>query len=158
MTLVRAWRITKTRYAAQAFDGKGARLAGGRWNSPGVALVYTSSSASLVALEMLVHLENASILSAYSLIWCEFDAAISRPLERALLPKQWRSSPPPPETQALGDRWIAAGTSAVLEVPSAVIPEESNYLINPAHPEFRRIRVGPARPMEIDPRLLGARD
>jgi RES domain-containing protein len=114
---IRTWRITKTRYAAQAFDGKGARLAGGRWNSPGTPLVYTSSSGSLATLEILVHLGNSSILGSYSLIWCEFDASLVRPLDRSLLPKRWRISPPPPETQALGDRWVGDGISAVLAVP-----------------------------------------
>ena len=157
MSSIRAWRITKTRYAAQAFDGKGARLAGGRWNSPGTPLVYTSSSASLATLEILVHLGNSSILGAYSLVWCEFDASLSRPLDRALLPKRWRSAPPPPEVQALGDRWVADAVSAVLEVPSVVIPDESNYLINPAHPDFRRIKVGQPRPLELDSRLIAGR-
>jgi RES domain-containing protein len=149
-----AWRIVKAKHAPAAFDGEGARLEGGRWNSPGTPVVYTSASAALAALELLVHLGRESILSAYVLIACTFDEALVSPLDRKRLPNNWRSYPAPPELQRIGDEWVRAGTSAVLKVPSAVIATDANYLLNPRHPDFRAIRVSDPRPFEYDPRLL----
>lgn len=153
MTLT-AWRIVKARYAANAFDGEGARMEGGRWNSPGTPVVYTSQSAALAALEMLVHLGRGSILAAYVLIPCISDDPLISRLERKRLPKNWRSYPAPPELQLIGDDWVKSGTSAVLEVPSAVIDTDSNYLLSSRHRDFKRIRVMKRQPFEFDLRLL----
>ena len=152
MTLV-AWRIVKARQAASAFDGEGARVEGGRWNSPGTPLVYTSQSAALAALEMLVHLGRASILLAYVLIPCMFDDPVVTRLDRKRLPKNWRSYPAPAGLQLIGDEWVKNPTSAVLEVPSAVIETDSNYLLNPHHRDFHAIRVMDPQPFEFDLRL-----
>lgn len=149
-----AWRIVKARHAAAAFDGEGARLEGGRWNSPGTPVVYTSGSAALAALELLVHLGRRSILSAYVLIACTCDEAVVSRLERKRLPHNWRSYPALPELQLIGDEWVRAGTSAVLNVPSAVIATDENYLLNPRHPDFQAIRVSDPQPFEYDPRVL----
>lgn len=153
---ITAWRIVKARHAANAFDGEGARVEGGRWNSPGTPLVYTSQSAALAALELLVHLGRGSILAAYVLIPCAFEDAVVSRLDRKLLPKNWRSYPAPPELQLIGDEWVKGGTSAVLEVPSAVIETDSNYLLHPRHPDFRAIRVMEPQPFEFDLRVLKA--
>ena len=119
-------------------------------------MVYTSQSAALAALEMLVHLGRASILHSYVLIPCAFDdAAVSR-LDRRRLPGNWRSYPAPPELQLLGDDWVKSGTSAVLVVPSAVIETVSNYLLSPHHRDFRAIRVMEPQPFELDVRLLNS--
>jgi RES domain-containing protein len=149
-----AWRIVKTRFAAQAFDGEGARLYGGRWNSVGVRMVYTAGSVSLAVLEILVNLENTYVLPAYSLCAVNFDDDLVTTLDRSRLPANWRDSPSPPELLAIGDAWIASGSSAVLEVPSAVVESESNYLINPAHPDFAALVIEPPQPFTFDPRLL----
>lgn len=149
-----AWRIVKTRFAAQAFDGEGARLYGGRWNSVGVRMVYTAGSVSLAVLEILVHLENTDVLPAYSLCAVHFDDTVVTNLDRARLPPNWRDSPSPPELLTIGDAWIASGKSAVLEVPSAIVESESNYLINPAHPDFASVVIEPSQPFTFDPRLL----
>lgn len=107
--------------------------------------MYTSQSAALAALEMLVHLGRASVLHAYVLIPCTFNDAVVSRLDRKRLPENWRSDPAPHELQLIGDEWVKSGTSAVLEVPSAVIEVESNYLLNPQHKDFRAIRVkGPS--------------
>jgi RES domain-containing protein len=148
------WRIVKARHAAGAFDGEGARLEGGRWNSPGTPVVYTSQSAALAALEMLVHLGRGSILPAYVLIPCTFDDALVSRLDRKRLPKNWRSYPAPPELQLIGDEWVNRGASAVLEVPSAVIETDSNYLLNPQHPDFKAVRLMDPQGFEFDLRLL----
>lgn len=153
MTLT-TWRIVKARHAAGAFDGAGARVEGGRWNSPGTPVVYTSQSAALAALELLVHLGRGSILSAYVLIPCAFDEALVSRLDRVRLPVNWRAYPAPPELQLIGDEWAKGGGSAVLEVPSAVIDTDSNFLLNPRHPDFHTIRVMDPWPFEFDLRLL----
>lgn len=150
---ITAWRIVKARHAATAFDGEGARLQGGRWNPPGVAMVYTAQSAALATLEMLVHFRQAAV-PAYVLIPCEFDARLVQTLDRRRLPDGWRAFPPPPELALLGDRWIRSAASAVLQVPSAIVPSESTYLLNPHHRDFRAIRVGSPQPFELDLRLL----
>jgi RES domain-containing protein len=149
-----SWRIVKARHAASAFDGEGARADGGRWNSPGTAVVYTSQSAALAALEMLVHLGRGSILAAYLLIPCTFDEGLLSRLDRKRLPKNWRSYPAPPELQVIGDHWVKSGTSAALEVPSAVIETDSNYLLNPHHRDFGGIRIMDPQPFDFDLRLL----
>ena len=85
------WRIVKNRHASTAFDGEGARLYGGRWNSPGTRMVYTSSTISLAVLEVLVNLQEASLLSSYSLISSSVDDALVERLDRSRLPDGWRS-------------------------------------------------------------------
>lgn len=148
-----AWRLTKTKYLASAWDGKGARQAGGRWNSVGTAAVYTSSTLSLALAETLVHL-SAGVLPAYTAIPIEFDDALVSILEPDDVPKNWNVDPPPASTQAIGDAWVSAGRSAVLRVPSVVVPVEFNYVLNPKHPDFPSARVGAPWPFPFDPRLF----
>ena len=150
---ITAWRITKARYAVNAFDGEGARLAGGRWTSPGHPVVYTAENAALAALEMLVHLD-ATARPAYALIPCTFPRDLVLCLDRRRLPAAWRSYPAPAVLQQLGDAWFKSGTSAVLDVPSAVIEMQSNYLLNPTHADFARIRTGKPGSFDFDSRLL----
>lgn len=152
--ILTTWRIVKARHAAGAFDGEGARIEGGRWNSPGTAVVYTSQSAALAALEMLVHLGRGASLLTYVLIPCMFDDAFVSRLDRRRLPRNWRSYPAPPDLQLLGDEWVRNDASAVLEVPSAIIETESNYLLNPRHRDFREVRVMDPQRFEFDLRLL----
>ena len=148
------WRIVKTRYAAQVFDGEGARLYGGRWNSPGVRMVYTSESIALAALEILTQTGKSSLLASYSRCAVHFDDSLVTSLDRSLLPTNWRTYPAPPELQLIGDTWIANSSSVVLEVPSVLIETESNYLINPQHPDFRFLSIEPPEPFTFDPRLI----
>lgn len=150
---ITAWRITKARYAASAFDGKGARLAGGRWTSPGSPVVYTAENPALAALEILVHLDAAA-RPAYVLIPCTFPSDIVLRLDRRRLPSGWRSYPAPAVLQQLGDAWLKSGTSAVLDVPSVVIDMQSNYLLDPTHPDFAKVAIGKPRPFDFDARLL----
>lgn len=149
----RAWRIVKKAHAATALSGEGARLYGGRWNSPGTPVVYTSGSLALAALENLVHL-NPPVRLEYVAIPLDFDEAWVRTVTPVNLPADWTGEPPPPSTQALGDQWIRTASSAVLELPSAIVRIEPNYLFNPAHPDFRKVRIGKAMPFAFDPRLL----
>ena len=152
--MVSAWRIVKARYAANAFDGEGARRSGGRWNSPGTSVVYASSTASLAMLEMLVHIGASAILPGYLLIECRFDPALGLPLQRAILPANWQEYPAPAEAREIGDRWVNHGRSVALEVPSVLLPQEHNFLINPAHPKFSSVKILPPTPFRFDARLL----
>lgn len=152
-----AWRIVKAHLAEDAFDGEGARVEGGRWNSPGTPVVYTSESAALAALELLVHLGGDAMPRGYVLMPCEFDESHVARLDRRRLPKNWRSYPAPAAFQAIGDEWVKNGRSAVLEVPSAVVDVDSNYLLNPHHGDFRSVRVLKPLPFDFDIRLVSRR-
>jgi RES domain-containing protein len=149
---ITAWRIVKARFAATAFDGEGARRFGGRWNSKG-PIVYTAGSRALAVLEMLVHLENSDLLKHYRLIPVTLDRTFVEVPDPETLLANWKRRPAPAGVRAWGDAWVAAGKSAVLEVPSVVIPGETNYLLNPRHADFPAITIGAPEPYRFDPRL-----
>jgi RES domain-containing protein len=149
----RAWRIVKKSHVAAAFDGEGAWLYGGRWNSRRTRIVYTSATLSLAALETLVHL-NPPVILEYAAIPVEFDDALVQAIALADLPADWTAEPPAPSTKAIGDRWVKEARSAVLEVPSAIVQAEFNCLLNLAHPDFKAIAIGQPIPFSFDPRLL----
>jgi len=150
--MLSAWRLTKTKLLASAWDGQGARKSGGRWNSVGIAVVYASGTLSLALVEVLVHLPSG-ILPAYSAVRVDFDESMVTAVERAELPANWRDHPPPQETRVIGDRWVAEGNGAVLRVPSVIVPNEFNYILNPSHPAFADISIGEPMPFPFDPRL-----
>jgi len=152
--LITAWRLAKTRHAASAFDGEGARLYGGRWNSPGTRIAYASDSIALATLEVLAHLQSVAILQSYSVATIRFPKELVEALEISALPAGWRHYPSPRENHAIGDKWVADEKTAVLRVPSAIIPAAANYLINPSHPDFHRIEIEPPQRFEFDPRLV----
>ena len=152
--MMRAWRITKTRYAAEALVSEGARRFGGRWTSPGFRVIYASESLSLATLEVLVHLQATEPIAAYSVFTVEIPDSLVGELEEANLPRNWRDYPTPPSNRALGDEWLTSCRSAVLEVPSVVIPHEHNFLINPEHEDFERLRFSGPEPFAMDSRLL----
>lgn len=147
-----AFRIVREAYAATAFTGEGAVLTGGRWNSPGARVVYTSASASLAALETLVHL-NPVLRFKYLIFQLEFEEALIEKIPPANLPAGWRDKPPPPATKRLGDVWVKQARTAVLELPSVIIPGESNFLLNTSHPDFKSIIIGKAEAFSFDSRL-----
>lgn len=153
----RAWRIDKTRWAATSFSGEGARLYGGRWNSPGRPVVYAAEHPALAAMEILVHAVPDQLLAtAYCLIEATFDDVLVDELPAKDLPPDWADDPAPDSTRRLGDAWLAApGSRPVLRVPSAVVRTTNNYLLNPLHPRFGEVRIGTPQPFRFDPRLLG---
>lgn len=153
MTL-RSWRLIKAKNADTAFTGEGARLYGGRWNSPGRKVVYTSATLSLAILEILVHLDSNQLLPSYSIYDAEFDERLVTRVSTDSLPGNWRAYPAPPATQQVGDRWLVEQTSAVLQFPSVIVPLEHNYLLNPEHTDFAKIKLNGPHPFPIDPRLL----
>jgi RES domain-containing protein len=148
-----AWRITKRKHLKTAFSGSGARKYGGRWNSPGTAIVYTAQTQSLAVLEMLVHLGGPELLQRYVLIGVEIEKSLVGEVEISELPRNWRANPAPAALRRFGDDWVAGGESAVLRVPSALVPGENNFLINPAHADFRKLVVRDAIGFEFDERL-----
>ena len=150
---VSAWRITKEVHARSAFSGEGARLYGGRWNSRGTALIYTAQSQSLAVLEMLVHLDSPELLKHFVLFEVTIPSSLVEVLEAAKLPRHWKENPIPDEVQSVGDDWVRGRRSAVLRVPSTLVPAECNFLLNPAHPEFRKLHMGKAVPFAFDARL-----
>lgn len=149
----RLWRVVKRAHAATAFDGKAAARFGGRWNSPGRPAVYASATKSLALLEILVHLDVGRPLPRFVAFAFDVDERSITRLPVARMPRDWRGSRGLPVTRGLGDDWLASGKSLVLAVPSAIVPEESNYLLNPLHPNWRRLRFGRAVPFLLDPRL-----
>ena len=152
---VQAFRIVQKSLSATAFDGEGARKHGGRWNSRGKPLVYTSGTLALATLEIFVHLESYEVLNKrYCYIPVDIPKTICKTLDRSLLPAGWDSDPPIFVTRELGDRWLAAGDSAVLVVPSAIVPAGVNYLINPQHPDFSKIVIHPMLDYVFSSRLL----
>lgn len=151
--MARVWRIVKKKYVDSAFSGKGARQAGGRFNSPGHSVVYTSGSLALAQLEILVILPTERLLAGYVAFRAEIPNGDLKVLNREELPENWRQSPAPDSVKKLGDRWIQSETSLALRVPSAVVPAEGNILINPNHFAFEKMEIeGPFDP-EIDNRL-----
>ena len=154
MSLVRTWRIVKTRFAKQAFDGEGARLFGGRWSSQGFGVVYTSATASLAVLEVFANVQRGDLLTSYQLLSCTFDDSLLTRIEPGDLPANWRQTPAPTSLQEIGDGWLRTAASAALQVPSSIIDHESNYLLNPAHPDFKRVKRSAPEPFVIDLRLI----
>jgi len=147
------WRIVPAERAADAFVGEGAKRFGGRWNSPGVAVIYGSQHKSLAALEQLVH-HNPRAANRFKVFRFQFPDSLIEPLPSRNLPADWRHEPPPASTQQLGDAWARELRSAVLAVPSIIVPEELNFLLNPAHHDFKKITVGKPEDFAFDARLL----
>ena len=149
------WRVVKRRHAATAFDGKAAQRFGGRWNAPGRRAVYASAAKSLAVLEILVHLDVGRPLPRFVAFAFDVDDALVDRLAATQLPRDWRTAHGLLGTQQIGDAWLASVHALALAVPSSIVPEESNYLLNPAHPAFGRLKFGRAMPFFLDPRLKG---
>lgn len=148
------YRLSKAAYATD-LSGKGAEKAGGRWNSKGVAMVYTGESRALCTAEIAVHTPLGNLPNGYTLICIEIPEEI--PLGKLAmeeLPGDWKSFPHPHTTQEIGDRFIKDSVFAVLKVPSAVVQGEYNYLLNPYHPDISRIRVVGTEVFSFDERLF----
>jgi len=153
---MRVWRICKAEHAATAFTGEGATRYPGRWHHAGTAVVYCSESRALAALEQLVHLHRNRLPPNIVCFGVEIpdDLAIQT-VAVGDLPAEWRHQPGPPELRDLGTRWVERGETAVLQVPSAVVLGEHNFLVNPRHPDVGRLVLGKAEPFEFDERLVG---
>jgi RES domain-containing protein len=151
------WRIANHKHLKSAFTGEGARLYGGRWNSPGTPMIYSAQSQSLAILEMLVHLDSPELLKKYVLFAVEIDAVLVTPVDRSSLPKNWKADPVPATVQAVGDAWAASLSSVAHSVPSALVPDESNFLLNPLHPDFPKLKIQRPLAFQFDPRFTTKR-
>lgn len=150
---MQVWRLARSVYPVM--DGEGARRYGGRWNAPGTPVVYTAGSLSLAALELLVHLNPDRLpedLMAYA-IDIPGRLAVQR-IDVEDLPDGWDHRAEDAELRRLGQAWAGAEEAAILDVPSAVIPEERNVLINPRHPDASEVTVSHERPFTFDPRIF----
>lgn len=143
------YRLTRNSRAHECFNGEGSRLYGGRWNSSGLRAVYTSGSRALALLETLVHLDTSSPLPAFSFVSVEIapdDIEALPAIDVADLAQVALTRP-------LGDRWLRQGRRLALAVPSVIVPEEFNYVVNPAHPRFLTLRPSAPGAFRFDNRL-----
>jgi RES domain-containing protein len=148
------FRLAKTRHIHDLL-GNGARIAGGRWNEKGTAVLYVSESRALATVEYLVHVPIAIKPKDLSIATLEMPDSISKAmLTAADLPPNWRAYPAPPELAKIGTEWVAAGLELLLFVPSAIVPGEANILINPAHPDMKTVRLLSVENYRFDERLL----
>ena len=149
-----AWRLVKAAYATDAFTGEGARLYGGRWNPPGVRVIYAAETAALAAWEVWIKWNEAQLPTNLLLFRLTIPERLVTVLDPPTLPPQWDTYPCPLACQAIGATWVAHRTSAVLRVPSVVIRQETNYLLNPEHTDFRAIEIADPVRFEFDWRAL----
>lgn len=146
------WRITTRRFVDQAFSGEGARLYGGRWNRVGQSVIYSAESRSLALLEMLV--QDEPLRAHYVLIPVYLPSNVSMETWDAnALPRGWRTQANRESLQLIGSDWLHQLRTCVLRVPSAVVPAEFNFLINPLHPDFKHVTLGPPETLDTDTRL-----
>ena len=147
------FRLSKSRFA-RSLDGKGAEKYGGRWNSPGMAMIYTCQSRSLCLAEIAVHTATGNIPDDYNLISIEIPGRSISKIKEDALPADWKAVPPSKSTQSIGDHFILNAKTLTLKVPSVIVKEEFNFLINPLHPEMKRVRIVSIEPFEFDIRLF----
>jgi len=153
------WRVCRAPYAD--LDGEGARLYGGRWNPVGMAIVYTSTSLALAALESLAHTDPDLVPDDLVALRIETDGLDVSVLTEAELPDEWRTGAAEGRNQAFGTEWVNAASSALLLLPSALLPgavapAEANVLLSPAHSDAGRVRIAEQIPFAFDNRLLFA--
>ena len=146
-------------YSADDLSGEGAKASGGRWNSPGAAMVYCAENRALAILETFVHVDKRNIppMNRYFVTIDLPDDLVKTAEVLTSPPPGWNAEPAGVPSIAYGDAWVAAKRSAVLVVPSVIVPDEYNYLLNPLHAQARRItaRIGPK--CRYDQRLFSAR-
>ncbi len=151
---MRGYRLVKKRWSKQAFDGEGARRYGGRWNSKGKRCVYLASTPSLALLEIMVHLDDYSLLADYALYQMALPDSSLLELDPNSLPQDWDGDPAPLSTARIGDEWLGSLESTALYVPSTIVPIERNLLINPAHQQYSEILESVKEiDFKVDPRL-----
>lgn len=150
---MRVYRIAKQRYIKD-LTGTGAKAVGGRWNAKGVAVLYTSNSASLSVLEVLAHLPPAYFPDDMAMATIEVPDDMITSLKISKLPKDWKEVPPPISLQHITNEWVSKNKSLGLYVPSIIVPSEYNLLMNPLHPNFDQVILKKIEPFSFDNRLL----
>jgi len=149
-----AWRIVRAARANSAFTGEGGRVYGGRWNSRGTALVYVSEHESLAALELFVHTMPLAPTERYLSFRLEWEDKMTEYFSLKNLPPNWNAEPPAFETMQIGDDWVRRGISVALAVPSVLSTSEKNFLLNPTHSDFKKIKISKPVEYRFDSRLL----
>lgn len=147
------YRLSKAKYSND-LSGKGAELAGGRWNSKGTAFIYTGQSIALCMAEVAVHIPLGIIPSDYELITLEIPDNEILELKKQDLPEDWKSLPNSYASQSIGDEFVKNGKFLILKVPSAVVQGEFNYLINPQHPKIKKVKIKKTESFSFDHRLF----
>lgn len=151
--MIPAWRLIHKNRIEAAFSGEGARRTGGRWNSRGVRIVYAADSLALATLELMAHSVPYRALRNFVFFRIEIPVKFIHTIDLKTLPKNWRYDPSPAANKKIGDSWIKKGDSPVIQIPSAVIPAGVNFLINPDHPDFRKINYGKPINFFLDERI-----
>jgi RES domain-containing protein len=146
------YRISHCKYI-EDLSGRGAAMYGGRWNSEGVYILYTAGGPSLAMLESLVHF-GGRIVGDYCQIALEIPDENILEITTDNLPDNWRESPAPDLLQAYGNKFIREAGYLALKVPSVLVPDESNYLLNPLHPDFKKVKILVKSRVQFDERLL----
>lgn len=150
--------MLRKKYAGNPFDGEGAYRYGGRWSSPGTRLSYTSEHQSLALLEYFVHLDKDDPPTDLVLAVAEIPEDLPRAqLQISELLTNWREPVAPSELSGIGDEFVQRREQCLLLVPSAIVPNERNWLINPGHPDYRRIVIKDLEPVSYDARMLRRR-
>ena len=154
MSTIHLYRLVHQKWADQAFDGEGARLYGGRWNSKGQSCVYTAGSEALAILEILVHLNNRAALKQYRLFQLTMSTEQLLTVSLSNLPDSWRQQPAGADCARIGDDWLSQSASLALAVPSVIAPREQNILLNPVHAAYQAC-ISTATELDFlpDPRL-----
>ncbi len=148
------WRIEKRKRLASAASGEGARITGGRWNSPGFAAIYASEHLSLALLEILVHAPKPEQrLAPRAVVELTIPDALIEVVSDKSVPERFGPATAHSVTQSIGDEWLKANRSLALLVPTAIVPREHNLVLNPAHPDFPKCRWGTFEPIELDSRF-----
>ncbi len=152
--MIEAWRLDKAKHAKDAFSGAGARRVSGRWHHQGIPVVYVSESLALSVLEKFVHLgfDSHHIKFVYFKIEIPDSVRVEK-LRAANLPKDWTAEPPRDSTKDIGSNWAKKAETAVLRVPSVLVPKSWNYLLNPSHRDFKKIRISGPMPFVFDSRM-----
>ena len=145
------YRLATERYSTD-ISGTGAKLMGGRWNSPGLLVLYTTENISLSVLEILVNAERQHIPQTYQLLKLTIpDTVTYNNVTKEKLKKQWKDDYE--YTQWIGSEFLKQNKSLVLKVPSAVVDEECNFLFNPAHADFKKLKILSVNDFRFDKRL-----
>ncbi len=148
---MKVYRISKCTFIDD-LSGTGAAMYGGRWNSKGIYMLYTAATPSLALLETVVHISNIPP-SGYCMLTLDIPEDSMEEISPDQLPSSWQQNPSPAALRKIGDGFIKENKKMALKLPSAILPEEFNYLLNPSHPSFRKIKLISKREIRFDPRL-----
>jgi RES domain-containing protein len=149
------YRLVRNKYLYD-LSGTGSKLAGGRWNSPGIPALYTSASKSLAVLESLTNAPPAILQNDFSILILEIAGRIlMEEFYEEDLPKNWKDYPAPINLAKLGDKWLLARKKLLLKVPSVVISSEFNFIINPLQRDMKKVKITAAEKLELDARVAG---